>query len=101
MRSVYSVGSTLRNLAVFAHVSGLSTVPRVAKSLSLGDLCPAIVMQVWVVDDGRITNYNGYFEDYRDELHKEIAAELDEEERLAAERVAERAAAKAAKGGRK
>ena len=66
-------------------------------SMTRASLC----WQVWVVDDGRITNYNGYFEDYRDELHKEIAAELDEEERLAAERVAERAAAKAAKGGRK
>ena len=58
-------------------------------------------VQVWVVEDGHITNYNGYFEDYRDELHKEIAAELDEEERVAAERAAERAAAKAAKGGKK
>jgi hypothetical protein len=36
-------------------------------------------LQVWVVDDGRIQRYDGYFEDFRDELIKEIAAELDED----------------------
>jgi C4-type Zn-finger protein len=55
---------------------------------------------VWVVEDGTITAYEGYFEDYRDELHKEIAYELDEEEKAAAARAQERAAAKAA-GSRK
>ena len=52
--------------------------------------------QVWVVDEGRIERYDGYFEDYRDDLHKEIAGELDEEERVAAERAEQRAALKAA-----
>jgi len=32
---------------------------------------------VWIVDNGEITPYDGDFEDYRDELTKEIAAELD------------------------
>jgi ATP-binding cassette subfamily F protein 1 len=36
--------------------------------------------QVWIVDDGKITFYDGDFDDYRDELTKEIAAELDEDE---------------------
>lgn len=35
--------------------------------------------QVLVVDDGRIMHYAGDFEDYRNELIKEITAELDEE----------------------
>lgn len=35
--------------------------------------------EVWVVDDGKIINYDGDFEDYRSELIKEIIAELDEE----------------------
>jgi ATP-binding cassette subfamily F protein 1 len=35
---------------------------------------------VWIVDDGKITFYNGDFEDYKAELTKEIAAELDEDE---------------------
>ena len=33
--------------------------------------------EIWVVDDGVVTKFNGDFEDYRDELVKEIAAELD------------------------
>ena len=75
-------------------VASIQSMPGSSQVVLLG-------LQVWVVEDGHITNYNGYFEDYRDELHKEIAAELDEEERVAAERAAERAAAKAAKGGKK
>ena len=35
--------------------------------------------QVWVVEDGELRDYPGDFEDYRNELVKEIAAELDEE----------------------
>ncbi|GFH15033.1 uncharacterized protein HaLaN_11187, partial [Haematococcus lacustris] len=35
--------------------------------------------QVLVVEDGRIRQYGGDFEDYRNELIKEITAELDEE----------------------
>ncbi|WIA09051.1 hypothetical protein OEZ85_008465 [Tetradesmus obliquus] len=36
--------------------------------------------EVWIVDDGKITFYNGDFDDYRNELVKEINAELDEDE---------------------
>ena len=36
--------------------------------------------EVWIVDDGEIEFYSGDFEDYRDELIKEISAELEEEE---------------------
>lgn len=32
------------------------------------------------MDNGTITTYDGDFEDYRNELVKEIAAELDEDE---------------------
>jgi len=35
--------------------------------------------QVLVVEDGQIRKYNGDFDDYRDELTKEIQAELDED----------------------
>jgi ATP-binding cassette subfamily F protein 1 len=33
--------------------------------------------EIWVVDDGVVTKFNGDFEDYREQLVKEIAAELD------------------------
>jgi hypothetical protein len=46
---------------------------------SLSLLCYA-AGQVWIVDDGKITFYNGDFDDYRNELVKEINAELDEDE---------------------
>eukprot|EP00775_Hariotina_reticulata_P013703 gene13703-13825_t len=36
--------------------------------------------EVWIVDDGKITFYNGDFDDYKNELIKEISAELDEDE---------------------
>ncbi|KAF8072920.1 ABCF4 [Scenedesmus sp. PABB004] len=36
--------------------------------------------EVWIVDDGKITFYNGDFDDYRNELVKEINAELDEDD---------------------
>ncbi|QDZ24033.1 ABC transporter [Chloropicon primus] len=36
--------------------------------------------EVWIVDDGELETYDGDFEDYRDELVKEIAEELDEDE---------------------
>mmetsp|Transcript_15569 Transcript_15569/g.39674 ORF Transcript_15569/g.39674 Transcript_15569/m.39674 type:complete len:705 (-) Transcript_15569:41-2155(-) len=35
--------------------------------------------EVWIVEDGEVSPYDGDFEDYRDELVKEIARELDEE----------------------
>ncbi len=35
--------------------------------------------QVLVVEDGKIRQYPGDFDDYRNELIKEITAELDEE----------------------
>lgn len=36
-------------------------------------------VQVWIVENGTITTYPGDFEDYRQELVKEIAAELDDD----------------------
>ena len=36
------------------------------------------------MDDGQITPYDGDFEDYRDELTKEISAEMDADEEEAA-----------------
>eukprot|EP00889_Picochlorum_renovo_P001733 jgi/Picre1/28763/NNA_004162.t1 len=42
--------------------------------------------EVWIVEDGQVAEYDGYFEDYKDELIAEIAADLDEEEREAEER---------------
>ena len=33
--------------------------------------------EIWVVDDGVVTKFNGGFEDYREQLVAEIAAELD------------------------
>lgn len=36
--------------------------------------------EVWIVDDGKINFYNGDFDDYRNELIREINAELDEDE---------------------
>ena len=44
--------------------------------------------EVWIVEDGQVTEYDGYFEDYKDELIAEIAEELDEDEREEAERQA-------------
>jgi ATP-binding cassette subfamily F protein 1 len=40
--------------------------------------------EVWIVEDGHVENYDGDFEDYKSELIKEIAAELDADEREAA-----------------
>lgn len=47
--------------------------------------------EVWIVEDGKVTEYDGYFEDYKDELIAEIAEELDEDEREEAERQAAQA----------
>lgn len=47
--------------------------------------------EVWVVDDGAVSTYDGYFEDFRAELHKEIADQLDADEKAAAVKAAERA----------
>lgn len=47
--------------------------------------------EVWIVEDGQVTEYDGYFEDYKDELIAEIAEELDEDEREEAERQAAQA----------
>jgi ATP-binding cassette subfamily F protein 1 len=38
-------------------------------------------LQVLVVEDGKIRKYDGDFDDYRNELIKEITAELDEDEK--------------------
>jgi ATP-binding cassette subfamily F protein 1 len=35
--------------------------------------------EVWLVEDGQVERYDGYFEDYKEELIKEISAELDED----------------------
>ena len=40
--------------------------------------------EVWIVENGMVEQYDGDFEDYKNELIKEIAAELDEDEREAA-----------------
>lgn len=40
--------------------------------------------EVWIVENGMVEQYDGDFEDYKSELIKEIAAELDEDEREAA-----------------
>lgn len=36
--------------------------------------------QVWLVEDGKVQEYPGYFEDYKEELVKEIAAEMEDDE---------------------
>jgi len=36
--------------------------------------------EVWIVEDGEVDRYDGDFEDYRDELVKEINEELDEDD---------------------
>jgi len=38
------------------------------------------MLQVWIVENGEIEHYNGDFEDYRNELIKEISAELDDDD---------------------
>ena len=49
--------------------------------------------EVWIVENGEVEQYDGDFDDYKNELIKEIATELDEDER-------EAAAAAAAMAGR-
>ena len=34
--------------------------------------------EVWLVEDGKVQQYDGYFEDYKHELLTEIARELEE-----------------------
>lgn len=41
--------------------------------------CP-VWLQVWLVEDGTVERYDGDFDDYKTELIKEIAAEMDEDE---------------------
>ena len=36
--------------------------------------------EVWLVEDGKVEKYDGYFQDYKDELMKEISDEMDEDE---------------------
>ena len=52
--------------------------------------------EVWIVEDGQVEHYDGDFDDYKTELIKEIAAELDEDER----EVAAAAAAMAGRSGK-
>ena len=35
--------------------------------------------EVWLVEDGEVERYEGYFEEYKAELVKEIADEMDED----------------------
>lgn len=49
--------------------------------------------EVWIVENGQVEEYDGDFKDYKNELIREISAELDEDER-------ETAAAAAAIAGR-
>jgi ATP-binding cassette subfamily F protein 1 len=42
--------------------------------------------EVWIVEDGKVQEYDGDFEDYKDELIHEIQVELDEDEREEEER---------------
>ena len=51
---------------------------------------PAEKSEVWIVEDGEVHPWDGDFEDYKDELIREIAAELDEQEAEEARRQAER-----------
>lgn len=51
---------------------------------------PAEQSEVWIVEDGEVHPWDGDFEDYKDELIREIAAELDEQEAEEARRQAER-----------
>lgn len=40
--------------------------------------------EVWLVEDGAVAKYDGYFEDYRDDLLKEISAEMEADDAAAA-----------------
>ena len=46
--------------------------------------------EVWIVEDGEVHPWDGDFEDYKDELIREIAAEMDAQEAEEARRQAER-----------
>ena len=35
--------------------------------------------EVWLVEDGKVMEYDGNFEDYKDDLLAEITAELEED----------------------
>ena len=45
--------------------------------------CAAEAAEVWIVEDGEVHAWDGDFEDYKNELIREIAAELDEQVGLA------------------
>lgn len=38
--------------------------------------------EVWLVENGEVETYDGYFQDYKDELMREISDELDQEEEI-------------------
>jgi ATPase subunit of ABC transporter with duplicated ATPase domains len=63
----------------------------------LSRVCDSEQAQVWLVEDGVVEVLEGDFEDYKSDLTKEIAAELDADEREAAAAGAAAAAARAAK----
>jgi ATP-binding cassette subfamily F protein 1 len=35
--------------------------------------------EIWVVEDGTVTSYPGTFEEYKEELQREIKAEVDDD----------------------
>jgi ATP-binding cassette subfamily F protein 1 len=45
----------------------------------LSRVCDDEKSEVWIVEDGEVHPWDGDFEDYKDELVREIAAELDEQ----------------------
>ena len=69
---------------VHQHVRSLRSVWQAAQTPPSDGLSRrfllCVLYQVWIVDDGKITFYNGDFDDYRNELVREINAELDEDE---------------------
>ena len=64
---------------MFSAVSRRDDVPSDDICSGILNRVPLHVPQVLVVEDGKIRQYNGDFEDYRAELTKEIQQELDEE----------------------
>ncbi len=76
------MASTFEGATIFgvAHRSNLYPASRRRAELMLLCPCNMHLLQVWIVDDGQITHYDGDFEDYRQELIKEIHDEMDEDE---------------------
>ena len=66
-------------LAVLQFEGGVVVISHDSQLLSV--VCDdAERSEVWLVEDGKVERYDGYFQDYKDELVKEIADEMDEDE---------------------